>query len=100
MDDKSEIYRQIVTGIVNRLLTAASALLIAKGFLTADQATFLITEAAGVAFAGIVLIWLWVKKHAEAKLQQKQIEIALDAPASTPISVVKTQAKIAVQEQA
>lgn len=86
---KSEFYKQIVLSVVRHVLTGLAAALIAKGFISQDQADFLIVEVAGAVFGGISLVWLWLKTKNGVKL----VQAALNAEPGTPLAQVKERAK-------
>lgn len=91
--DNTETYKEIVLSVIRHVLTGVGAYLTTKGFITENQANFLILEVAGVVFMLASLAWVWIKNQAAAKLANKQIQIALAANASTPIASVKREAK-------
>ena len=96
MEDKTEIYKGIVGSLVRAGLGGVAAWLAQKGILTSDQTQFLLTEATAIVFAGVLVAWVWIKNHATAKLQDKQIQIALQADTFTPVATVKAKAKAEV----
>ncbi len=89
MENKSEVYKQIVLSVVRHLLTALATFLIAKGVISSDQANFLITEAAGIFFGGLSLLVMWIKSKNSVKL----VQAAIDATPGTSLKAVKEAAK-------
>lgn len=92
----NDFFQGVVTSVVQRALTSVFALMVAGGWITQDQATGLLLIIAGLVGSAIMYGYVYFKNKAAAKLAEKQIEIALDKPSSTPVAVVVNEAKAAV----
>lgn len=90
MESKSEFYKQIVLSVARHLLTAISTFLIAKGFITQQQADFLMIEAAGILFGGLSLLVMWLKTKHSVRL----LQTAINATPGTSLEKVKDAARL------
>lgn len=87
-----DLLKSVVLSVTQRALAQAGAFLIAGGWITDDQSSKLILYTAGVLTSLIIYGYTYFKNKAAAQLQQKQIEVALESSATTPVAVVKNQA--------
>lgn len=77
--DKTEIYKSIALSVTRFLLGGITAYLVQKGVVSQDQTDFLVAEAAAAVFFVGSLVWIWIKTHAQAQLQDKLISVALQS---------------------
>jgi len=89
---ENELLKSVTLSVVQRALAQAAAFLIAGGWITEEQSTKLLLYAAGVVASLAIYVYTYFKNKAAQNLADKQIEVALDSSATTPISVVKAKA--------
>lgn len=89
----------IIGSLVRFALGGAAGALVTKGVFTPEQGEFLLVAASAAAVTVAGAIWIWVKNRAEEKLKDTQIQIALNAASTTPISVVKADAAAKIANQ-
>ena len=88
--DNLQVWKDIVVSIVRKLLAGIGSVLIAKGYITSDQATFIGMEIAGGVFWLVTLVWTYLDKVFQAKL----VNTALKADgSSTTLAEVREIAK-------
>lgn len=83
-----ETWQSTLGSVVRFLLGGVVVYLVQKGVITESQGEFLILEAIAGVITVATLWWAHRKNNAQSKLVEK----ALDAPAGTPLEVVKVQA--------
>lgn len=93
---ENELLKSVTFSIVQRALAQGAALLIAGGWITEDQSKSLILVVAGVVVSALVYGYTYLRAKAAQKLANKQIQVALAAPSSTPVETVKMTAKTEV----
>lgn len=87
--DNVQVWKDIVISIVRKLLAGIGSVLIAKGYITADQATFIGLEIAGGVFWVLAIIWTYFDKVFQAKL----VTTALRAGSDVTPAEVREMAK-------
>jgi hypothetical protein len=87
--DKTETYKNLVGSVVRYLLAGLIAWLVQKGVITQDQGEFLLLEAAAIIFAGVLLLWAWIKNHNQTAL----VNAALVSSPSVSTEQLKERAK-------
>ena len=93
---ENELLKSVTLSVVQRALAQVFAALVVGGWITEDQSKSLVLVIAGVAGSAILYIYTYFKNKAAQKLADKQIQVALQAPPSTPVALVKSEAKAAI----
>jgi len=88
-----ELLRSVVFSITQRALAGVAAVLIAGGWISSDQATSLVLVVAGSLATLLIYLHSYLKNKAHLALENKQIQVALQSSALTPVELVKSVAK-------
>ena len=93
---ENELLKSVTLSVVQRALAQVFAALVVGGWITEDQSKSLILIIAGVVGSVLIYGYTYIRNKAAQKLADKQIQVALQAPSSTPVALVKSEAKASI----
>lgn len=90
---ENDLLKSVTFSVVQRALAQVFAALVVGGWISEDDSKQLVLVIAGVVGSAIIYGYTYFRNKAAKKLEERQIQVALESSVSTPVSVVKAQAK-------